>query len=83
MAAPLVREVLNQTLQTLQFLHTQKLRLPSGQIRQGITHGQEFYLSGEDGYIGRRGQNSTTTPAIDLTGIAHEGIVSRSHARVY
>ena len=39
MTAPQVREVLNQTLQTLQFLHTQKLRLPSGQVRQGLTHG--------------------------------------------
>ncbi|BDI15741.1 serine/threonine protein kinase [Nostoc cf. commune SO-36] len=34
-----VREVLNQGLQTLQFLHTQKLRFPSNQIQMGITHG--------------------------------------------
>ncbi|MEH2061473.1 MAG: substrate-binding domain-containing protein [Nostoc sp.] len=34
-----VREVLNQSLQTLQFLHTQKLRFPSNQIQLGITHG--------------------------------------------
>lgn len=34
-----VREVLYQALQTLQFLHTQKLRLPSGQVQQGIAHG--------------------------------------------
>ncbi|MEH1938048.1 MAG: substrate-binding domain-containing protein [Nostoc sp.] len=34
-----VREVLNQGLQTLQFLHTQKLRFPSNQIQLGITHG--------------------------------------------
>lgn len=39
MTAAQVREVLNQTLQTLQFLHTQKLRLPSGQECQGIAHG--------------------------------------------
>ncbi len=34
-----VREVLNQSLQTLQFLHTQKLRFPSNQTQLGITHG--------------------------------------------
>ncbi|MFN6500687.1 MAG: substrate-binding domain-containing protein [Nostoc sp. DedQUE01] len=34
-----VREVLNQALQTLQFLHTQKLRFPSNQIQLGLTHG--------------------------------------------
>ncbi|MEJ6482965.1 substrate-binding domain-containing protein [Nostoc punctiforme UO1] len=34
-----VREVLNQSLQTLQFLHTQKLRFPSNQVQLGITHG--------------------------------------------
>ncbi len=39
MKPPQVREVLNQALQTLQFLHTQKLRLPSGQVRQGLAHG--------------------------------------------
>jgi ABC-type phosphate transport system substrate-binding protein len=39
MTAPQVREVLNQVLQTLQFLHAQKLRLPSGQVRQGLVHG--------------------------------------------
>lgn len=56
MTAPQVREVLNQILQTLQFLHSQKLRLPSGQVRQGLAHGnlsldsllivgnQQFYI---------------------------------------
>lgn len=39
MTATQVREVLYQALQTLQFLHTQKLRLPSGQVEQGMTHG--------------------------------------------
>jgi ABC-type phosphate transport system substrate-binding protein len=34
-----VREVLNQGLQTLQFLHTQKLCFPSNQVQLGITHG--------------------------------------------
>ncbi|QKQ74225.1 substrate-binding domain-containing protein [Nostoc sp. TCL240-02] len=39
MTSPDVREVLNQGLQTLQFLHTQKLRFPSNQVQLGITHG--------------------------------------------
>ncbi|MBD2211953.1 substrate-binding domain-containing protein [Calothrix sp. FACHB-156] len=39
MTADQVRQVLNQALQTLQFLHTQKLRLPSGQIQKGLVHG--------------------------------------------
>ncbi|MFN6482881.1 MULTISPECIES: substrate-binding domain-containing protein [unclassified Nostoc] len=39
MTSPDVREVLNQGLQTLQFLHTQKLRFPSNQVQIGITHG--------------------------------------------
>ncbi|MBW4457507.1 MAG: substrate-binding domain-containing protein [Nostoc indistinguendum CM1-VF10] len=34
-----VREVLNQGLQTLQFLHTQKLRFPSNQTQLGVSHG--------------------------------------------
>ncbi|MBD3884261.1 substrate-binding domain-containing protein [Phormidium tenue FACHB-886] len=34
-----VREVLNQALQTLQFLHTQKFRRPSGQVEKGTVHG--------------------------------------------
>jgi ABC-type phosphate transport system substrate-binding protein len=34
-----VRRVLEQVLQTLQFLHGQKFRLPSGDIQQGIAHG--------------------------------------------
>ena len=39
MSAERVREVLNQILQTLEFLHTQKLRLPSNQVRPGLAHG--------------------------------------------
>lgn len=39
MRAIQVREVLYQALQTLQFLHTQRLRLPSDQVQQGIAHG--------------------------------------------
>jgi ABC-type phosphate transport system substrate-binding protein len=39
MTPPQVREFLNQALQTLQFLHTQKLRFPSNQVQLGLTHG--------------------------------------------
>ncbi|WP_225895853.1 substrate-binding domain-containing protein [Dendronalium phyllosphericum] len=34
-----VRHILSQVLQTLQFLHSQKFSLPSGQVQQGIAHG--------------------------------------------
>ncbi|MFN6570101.1 substrate-binding domain-containing protein [Dendronalium sp. ChiSLP03b] len=34
-----VYRVLSQVLQTLQFLHSQKFSLPSGQVQQGIAHG--------------------------------------------
>ncbi len=34
-----VRWVLNQVLQTLEFLHGQKFRLPSGQVQTGMVHG--------------------------------------------
>ncbi|MBD2449727.1 FHA domain-containing protein [Nostoc sp. FACHB-152] len=47
------------------------------------TSGKEFTLLGEDGYIGRRNFTNKSTPEIDLTGIANEKVVSRSHARIY
>ncbi|HLO85889.1 MAG TPA: substrate-binding domain-containing protein [Nostocaceae cyanobacterium] len=34
-----IRRFLDQVLQTLQFIHTQKFSLPSGQVLQGIPHG--------------------------------------------
>ncbi|MBF2064590.1 MAG: FHA domain-containing protein [Calothrix sp. C42_A2020_038] len=48
-----------------------------------MTTGREFRLSGEEGHIGRRSQIHGTVPEIDLVGIPHEGVVSRSHARVF
>ncbi|MFH7030949.1 MAG: substrate-binding domain-containing protein [Heteroscytonema crispum UTEX LB 1556] len=39
MTAPQIREFLNQALQTLIFLHTQKLRFPSNQVQKGLEHG--------------------------------------------
>ncbi|MGB6300574.1 MAG: substrate-binding domain-containing protein [Rivularia sp. (in: cyanobacteria)] len=39
MKAPLVREFLLQGLQTLTFLHTQKLSFLSGQVQKGLEHG--------------------------------------------
>jgi pSer/pThr/pTyr-binding forkhead associated (FHA) protein len=47
------------------------------------TNGREFRLLGEEGNIGRRTQTYKTLPEIDLTGIPNEGIVSRTHARIY
>ncbi len=47
------------------------------------TSGREFCLPGEDGNIGRRTHTNKARPEIDLTGIPNEGIVSRSHARIY
>jgi hypothetical protein len=45
--------------------------------------GKEFRLHGEEGYIGRQSTANHALPEIDLSGIPNEGIVSRSHARVY
>ena len=39
MSSSQVRQVLNQILQTLESLHNQKFRLPTGQIYSGIPHG--------------------------------------------
>lgn len=39
MSAPQVRDFLDQALQTLIFLHTQKLSFPSNQIQEGLEHG--------------------------------------------
>ncbi len=44
--------------------------------------GREFYLSGEAGYIGRQSQSMPVPPEIDLSGLPHEDIISRHHARV-
>ncbi|PAX60084.1 FHA domain-containing protein [Brunnivagina elsteri] len=45
--------------------------------------GREFSFPGEEGHIGRRSQIHGTIPEIDLVGIPHEGVVSRSHARIF
>ncbi|MHC5825514.1 MAG: FHA domain-containing protein, partial [Nostoc sp.] len=47
------------------------------------TTGREFRFSAEEGYIGRRSQIHGTIPEIDLVGIPHESVVSRSHARIF
>jgi len=47
------------------------------------TSGREFRLLGEEGNIGRQTQTSKNLPEIDLTGIPNEGVISRSHARIY
>lgn len=45
--------------------------------------GREFCLLEETGYIGRRSRNLPVPPAIDLTGIPNDGIISRHHGRIY
>ncbi len=57
-------------------------RLPSLKLIHA-TLGREYPLPGEAGYIGRCSPSMTLPPEIDLTGIPHEGIISRRHARVY
>ncbi|MFB8788171.1 MAG: substrate-binding domain-containing protein [Potamolinea sp.] len=39
MTSSQVRRLLNQVLQSLEFLHKQKFLLPSGLVQQGLTHG--------------------------------------------
>ncbi|OWY66001.1 hypothetical protein B7486_39005 [cyanobacterium TDX16] len=49
-----VRDLLAQVLQTLQFLHAQKFRLLSGQVRGGMAHGNlslESLIATENSYI--------------------------------
>lgn len=53
------------------------------QLRISHPSGQNFYLRGEAGIVGRRDRDSKEVPEIDLSGIPDEGIVSRSHARLY
>lgn len=56
MNAIAVRQVLNQVLQTLEFLHTQKFRFPSGQVQLGIAHGNLSL----DSLLIARNQNGAT-----------------------
>ena len=49
-----VRDLLAQVLQTLHFLHTQKLQLPSGQVRTRMAHGNlnlESLILAKNSYI--------------------------------
>ena len=49
-----VRDLLAQVLQTLHFLHTQKLQLPSGQVQTGMAHGNlnlENLILAKNSYI--------------------------------
>lgn len=58
-------------------------RPPRPALRLIHSSGREFPLPGEGGYIGRGVQTSGTVAEVDLTGIADERIVSRSHAQIY
>ncbi|WP_186376250.1 FHA domain-containing protein [Hyella patelloides] len=44
---------------------------------------QSFVLPRESGVIGRKSQAGDMRPDIDLTGLPHAGIISRTHAYLY
>lgn len=67
-APPLPRSPFAPVLPQLQLVHRASDR--------------SFALTGTEGIIGRRSQNSSVIPEIDLTHVPEAGIVSRSHARV-
>ena len=65
MNAIAVRQVLNQVLQTLEFLHSQKFRLPSGQVQQGLAHGNlslNSLLFASNQKTGVRSENGASSP---------------------
>jgi len=75
-----VYRVLDQVLQTLQFLHGQKFSLPTGQVQQGIVHGNinldsllimadtaEFFIHVSDLAIWERLFDLPTTKTINHT----------------
>ncbi|WP_088240629.1 FHA domain-containing protein [Calothrix rhizosoleniae] len=48
------------------------------------TSGQEFFLPGEQGIIGRRSSGEPNfIPDIDLSVLPNQGVVSRRHGRIY
>ncbi|WP_317111272.1 FHA domain-containing protein [Chroococcidiopsis sp. SAG 2025] len=53
------------------------------QLKLSHPSGKDFYLSGEAGIVGRRDRSSDKAPEIDLSGIPDEGVISRSHARLF
>lgn len=74
----------NSLISEEQFLSSQPSENSSRpQLRLSHPNGKNFDLPGEEGNLGRRNFNSGEVPEIDLSGIPHERIVSRSHARIY
>lgn len=76
MTGSAVRQVLNQVLQTLEGLHGQKYRFPSGQVQSGLAHGnlslnsllideQEFFIYVCDLALWERLFAPTTTDIIN------------------
>lgn len=80
-----VNESQNSSMSEGQFPLPQPPRLNSSRPQLRLSHpsGRDFDLPGEAGIIGRRDRASGKVPEIDLSGIPDEGIVSRSHARLY
>ncbi|MDX2098378.1 MAG: hypothetical protein SFW36_11430, partial [Leptolyngbyaceae cyanobacterium bins.59] len=59
-----VRRMLAQVLQTLEFLNSQKFRLPNGQIQKGLTHGNlslENLLVSDHAFKDQSSENFTST----------------------
>jgi hypothetical protein len=56
---------------------------PRPQLRLLHSSGQSFLLLRGEGVIGRQTQANGTRPEIDLTGLPHASIISRSHAHLY
>ncbi len=56
---------------------------PRPQLKLFHPNGQSFLLLRESGVIGRQNQANGTRPEIDLSGLPHANVVSRSHAQLY
>ena len=80
-----VNESQDSSMSEGQFLRPQPSKLNSSRPQLKLSHpsGRDFYLPGEAGIVGRRDRASENFPEIDLSGFPDEGIVSRSHARLY
>lgn len=56
---------------------------PRPQLRLQHPSGSSFVLIRESGVIGRQNQANGTRPEIDLTGLPHAGVISRTHAHLF
>ena len=59
------------------------VRPRSTKLKFSHPSGQDFCLSGESGILGRSNPQKNSVPEVDLSGVPHDKVVSRSHARLY